>query len=100
MSTELERKIKALENQIPSSPCRHPLPVLINPKKAEEAEMEEALDASLKSSIPGPRTRMLVIIYQAPKNGYDRGLGAFGSDCTPKAASQVYQDGKNHEGLT
>lgn len=44
MSTEIERRVKTLENKIGVAiPCRHPLPVLMNPSEQEIQAMVEAL---------------------------------------------------------
>jgi hypothetical protein len=51
MSTEFERRIKALEKKIgPSVPCRHPLSVLINPS-------DEDIDAMLQELAACPNCR-------------------------------------------
>lgn len=63
MSTEFERRIKALEKKIaPSVTCRHPISVLINPSEEEIDAMLETLAACPNCSIPRVGTPSMLIV--------------------------------------
>src|SRR6266545_4487034 len=66
MSSEFERRIKALEKKIgPSVPCRHPLSVLINPSEEEIDAMLEALAACPNCRTPKIGSPSMLIVRLA-----------------------------------
>lgn len=69
MSTEIERRLKAIEAKvITGTPCRHPLPIVHSEKEAEE--MVGILDQCPKCSRPSFGQRILYI--RSPKPGDHR----------------------------
>ena len=71
MSTEFQRRLNVLEKKITvASPCRHPLPLLINPSEEELDDAREMIASCPRCSTPsiGPK----IVILELHPSGRSR----------------------------
>ena len=66
MSNEFQRRLNVLEKKITvASPCRHPLPLLINPTEEELAHAHETIAACPRCSTTSIGPKIIIIEYSA-----------------------------------
>jgi len=63
MATDLERRIKRLEEKCPAPPCGHSLGILVDPTEEEVNALHAELDKCPRCAKPGGRPRVFIIFH-------------------------------------